>query len=59
MDTEGVELKPGTLLMHAWVAEIRHSARCAVPLALLFAARSYAQTSLLVAPSQLKGARGG
>ena len=40
MHTEGVELKPAT--------------SCAVLLALLFAAKGYGQTSLLVAPSQLK-----
>jgi hypothetical protein len=58
MNREGVELKPGTLLMRAWVTEIRRSATsCAVLLALLFAARGHGQTSLLVGPSQLEGAR--
>jgi hypothetical protein len=56
MDTDGVELKPGTLLMRAWVAEIRRSAtRCVVLLALLFGIRCYGQTSLLGGPPQLRG----
>jgi hypothetical protein len=57
MDREGVELQPRTLLTRAWVGEIRRFATsCAVLLALLFAARSRGQTSLLVGHSQLDGA---
>jgi hypothetical protein len=57
MDREGVELKPGTLSMSTWVSEIWRSATsCSLLLTLLFAAKSYGQTSLLVGPSPLKGA---
>jgi hypothetical protein len=58
MEREGVVLKPGTLLMHAWVTEIRRSAtRYAILLAFLCAATNYGQTSLVVGPSQLEGTR--
>jgi hypothetical protein len=54
---KGVELKPGTLSMRAWVPQIGRSAiSCAVLLAFLFAARSDGQTTSLVGPSQLKRA---
>jgi hypothetical protein len=52
MDRGGAELKPGTQLKRAWVVKIRRSAMSgAVLLALVFAATSDGQTSLLVGPS--------
>jgi hypothetical protein len=46
--------QPGTLLMHAWVAAIRHSARrYAILLAFVCAATSYGQTSSLAGSAGL------
>ena len=49
LDTKGAELRPGSLLMSAWVAGMRHSAaHIIVLLAVCFAATSYGQQSLPV-----------